>query len=235
MLTKKNIITVSVVVGLSAVLTIGMAAWLGPDSDAPKQSTSETQNEQLTAPLTAEELKAYQVDMTNENNPVATFVTNRGTFEVELFADTMPITAGNFIKLAEEKFYDGVKFHRVIDGFMIQSGDPITKTDEYLKYGTGGPGYTIPDEHISGEYLTNVRGTISMANRGPESGGSQFFINVADNVNLDFDKPPFSSKHPVFGRVLRGMDIVDAIAKTETNDNVMPVDPVVIETITISR
>lgn len=234
MLTKKNIIMVSVVVLFSTVLTVGMAAWLGPNTGSTEKSTERT-SEQITAPLTAEELEAYQVDMTNENNPVATFVTNRGTFEIELFEDTMPITAGNFIKLANEKFYDGVKFHRVIEGFMIQSGDPITKTEEYLKYGTGGPGYTIADEHISGEYLTNVRGTISMANRGPESGGSQFFINVADNQNLDFDKPPFTSKHPVFGRVLRGMDVVDAIAATETNDNDMPVDPVIIETVTISR
>ncbi len=234
MITHKNILLVGGVVGLSAGLVLAMAAWLGPQEEVSERTPGET-SEQLMAPLTAEELQAYQVDMTNKDNPIATFVTNRGTFELELFEDTMPITAGNFIKLAEEKFYDGVKFHRVIDGFMIQSGDPLTKTEEYLKYGTGGPGYTIPDEHIPGEYLTNVRGTISMANRGPESGGSQFFINVADNVNLDFDKPPFTSKHPVFGRVLRGMDIIDAIATTETNDNDMPVDPVIIETVTISR
>lgn len=147
----------------------------------------------------------------------------------------MPITAGNFAKLVDEGFYDGIKFHRVIEGFMIQGGDPITKTDEVLRYGTGGPGYSIPDEHISGKYLTNVRGTISMANSGPESGGSQFFINLADNVNLDFDKPPLSSKHPVFGRVLEGMDVVDDIAQVETNISDLPLDSVVIEKATIRR
>ena len=147
----------------------------------------------------------------------------------------MPVTAGNFIKLAEEGFYNGIQFHRVIDGFMIQGGDPITKTDEVFRYGTGGPGYAIPDEHIAGEYLTNVRGTISMANSGPNSGGSQFFINVADNTNLDFDKQPLSSKHPVFGRVLSGMEVVDAIAKVEVNDRDLPLEPVVIETLTIRR
>lgn len=235
MLTKKNIITVSSVIALSTGLVIAMAVWLGPESTPAPKTNNATSTKQLTAPLTAEELQAYQVDMTNKDNPIATFVTNRGTFELELFEDTMPITAGNFIKLANEKFYDGIKFHRVIDGFMIQSGDPITKTEEYIKYGTGGPGYTIPDEFVSGEYLTNVRGTIAMANRGPESGGSQFFINVADNQNLDFDKPPFTSKHPVFGRVIRGMDVVDAIATTETNSNDMPVDPVIIETVTIKQ
>jgi peptidylprolyl isomerase len=226
-------IIVGAVVGLSAVLVFAMAYWLGPER--PIADVETEVSEQLPGPLTAEELKAYQVDMVNKDNPIATFVTNRGNFDLELFADLMPITAGNFIKLSEEGFYDKVKFHRVIEGFMIQSGDPITKTEEYLKYGTGGPGYTIPDEHVVGEHLTNVRGTIAMANRGPESGGSQFFINVADNTNLDFDKQPLSSKHPVFGRVLRGMDIVDAIAMSETNDTDMPLDPVVIETITITR
>jgi cyclophilin family peptidyl-prolyl cis-trans isomerase len=232
MVTRGSIITVGSVIVASTALIIGMAMWLG----APAEPVATNGTEQLTAgPLTPEELAAYATTMTNENNPTATFVTNRGTFTLELFEDTMPITAGNFIKLAEEKFYDGVKFHRVIEGFMIQSGDPITKTEEYLRYGTGGPGYTIPDEHVAGKYLTNIRGTIAMANRGPESGGSQFFINVADNQNLDFDKTPLSSKHPVFGHVIEGMDVVDAIAATEVNDNDMPLDPVIVETITINR
>ncbi|MEZ4104618.1 MAG: peptidylprolyl isomerase [Candidatus Paceibacterota bacterium] len=173
--------------------------------------------------------------MTNENNPIAKFTTNQGVFQIELYEDTMPITAGNFIKLAEEGFYDGIKFHRVIDGFMIQGGDPITKTDEVLRYGTGGPGYSIPDEHISGEHLTNIRGTISMANSGPNSGGSQFFINVADNTNLDFDKPPLTSKHPVFGQVIEGMDVVDKISIVDTNPADMPLENVVIEKVEIVR
>ncbi|PJC56404.1 peptidylprolyl isomerase, partial [Candidatus Kaiserbacteria bacterium CG_4_9_14_0_2_um_filter_41_32] len=93
-------------------------------------------------------------------NPIAVFETTDGIIELELFKDIMPITAGNFEKLVSEGFYDGVKFHRVIDGFMIQGGDPNTKTPNVLTYGTGGPGYAIADEHIKSDLLTNVRGTI---------------------------------------------------------------------------
>ena len=166
-------------------------------------------------------------------NPIALLNTNKGVIEIELFEHQMPITAGNFKKLVEEGFYDGIKFHRIIDGFMIQGGDPITKTDEILRYGTGNPGYTIPDEHVKSSLLTNVRGTISMANSGPNSGGSQFFINLADNLNLDFDRVPLSSQHPVFGRVISGMDVVDAIAKVETSMNNLPLEEIVIESATI--
>jgi peptidylprolyl isomerase len=233
-MTKSNIIAVVGVLVGCAILVAGLAAILGPSSPASNSLSEETANQPM-LPLTAEELAAYQVSMTNESNPVAEFVTNLGTFELELFEDTMPITAGNFIKLAEEGFYNGIQFHRVIDGFMIQGGDPITKTDEVFRYGTGGPGYAIPDEHVAGEFLTNLRGTISMANSGPNSGGSQFFINVADNTNLDFDKQPLSSKHPVFGRIVKGMNVVDAIAKVEVSDRDLPLEAVVIESLNIRR
>lgn len=210
---------------------IGGMVWLF-QMDRSSEVTLQS-DEQLPAPLTAEELAAYDVDMSNDSNPVAVLQTTEGTIEIELFENMMPVTAGNFKKLVNEGFYDGIQFHRVINGFMIQGGDPITKTDEVLRYGTGGPGYTIPDEHVQGEKLTNVRGTISMANSGPESGGSQFFINVADNQALDFDKAPLSSKHPVFGQVVAGMDVVDKISTVETNGNDLPVDPIVIESATI--
>lgn len=234
---KNNVVTVLGFITLCGFLIGGLSVWLGGD-DRTEEKTEEaavTSNGEVLAPLSLGELAAYQVTMTNENNPVAEVVTNEGTFKLELFEDTMPITAGNFIKLAEEGFYNGIQFHRIIPGFMIQGGDPITKTKEYLRYGTGGPGYTIPDEHIVGEYLTNVRGTISMANSGPNSGGSQFFINVADNTNLDFDKQPLSSKHPVFGRIVDGMDTIDAISLAPTNESDLPIDPIVIESITIKR
>jgi len=222
------------VLALSGIIVFALATLLGPEAAPSARDTTATNS--AAGPLTAEQLVAYNVEMTNDKNPVAEFVTNKGTFELELFKDTMPITAGNFIKLAEEGFYDGVKFHRVIEGFMIQSGDPITKTEEFLRYGTGGSGETIPDEHIMGEYLTNVRGTIAMANSGPESGSSQFFINVANNTNLDFNKPPLGSKHPVFGRVLNGMEVVDAIAFVETSpNNNLPLDPIVVEKINIKQ
>lgn len=159
--------------------------------------------------------------------------TNRGDITLELFTETMPITTGNFLKLAREDFYDGIKFHRVIEGFMIQAGDPLTRDDSaQARWGSGGPGYTIEDEFVEG--LSNLRGTIAMANTGrPDSGGSQFFINVADNTNLDFNKQPLQSKHPVFGRVVEGMDVVDEIAQSETGPRDVPQEPVIIEDIVI--
>jgi len=214
----------------------GISWWVGGGADALLSSEVELLSEEpLSAPLRAEELKAYQVDIVNDMNPVAVLETNKGVVEIELYDDSMPITAGNFTKLVEEGFYDGIKFHRVIDGFMVQGGDPNTLTDDIFKYGQGGPGYSIPDEHIEGELLTNVRGTISMANSGPNSGGSQFFINVVDNTNLDFNKAPLSSRHPVFGRVVSGMDVVDAISVVETGPSNFPIEDIVIEKATIRR
>ncbi len=169
-------------------------------------------------------------------NPKAVFKTNRGVVTLELYEDAMPVTVGNFVKLAESGFYNGTKFHRVIDGFMIQGGDPNSKGDNAAIYGTGGPGYTIQDEFVEDPRLSNVRGTIAMANTGqPNSGGSQFFINTVDNLGLDYNKPPAGSSHPVFGHVVAGMDVVDAISSTETGVGDLPVEPVVIESVTIER
>ena len=142
--------------------------------------------------------------------------TNMGNIKIKLY-DNMPVTAGNFKQLVEKGFYDGVIFHRIIPNFMIQGGDP-TGT------GMGGPGYSIPDEFVKGS--TNVRGTIAMANAGPNSGGSQFFINLVDNTYLDWDKPPGSSKHPVFGEVIEGMDVVDKLGNVKTGRNDKPVEEV---------
>lgn len=181
-----------------------------------------------------EDINTNSAENTNTGpNPVVTLKTTKGDITLELFVDKMPITAGNFLKLAKEDFYDGTKFHRVIDGFMIQGGDPNSKGDDASIYGRGGPGYAIKDEFVEG--LSNVRGTISMANSGPNTGGSQFFINQADNTNLDFDKQPFSSKHPVFGKVTKGMDIVDAIAGVPTGARDIPVEPVIIEDILVQE
>lgn len=171
---------------------------------------------------------------TNPDNPRVTLATSEGAIVLELFEDKAPVTAGNFIKLAEEGFYNGTKFHRVIQDFMIQGGDPNTKTDNTDIYGTGGPGYTIEDEFVEGMY--NYKGTISMANSGrPNSGGSQFFINLTDNNFLDFDKDPLASKHPVFGRVIGGMDIVEAIGSTETGARDLPSTPIVIREVKIEK
>jgi len=146
--------------------------------------------------------------------------TTMGDITIRLY-DDMPVTAGNFEKLVRSGFYDGTIFHRVIDGFMIQGGDP-TGT------GMGGPGYTIPDEFVKGH--SNLRGTISMANTGrPNSGGSQFFINLVDNTYLDWDDPRTPSAHPVFGEVVEGLDIVDKIGKVRTDSSDRPKVPVRIE------
>jgi peptidylprolyl isomerase len=147
------------------------------------------------------------------------FKTNKGDITIELF-DDMPITAGNFKKLVGEGFYDGLIFHRVIEGFMIQGGCPDGN-------GTGGPGYTIEDEFVKGR--SNARGTLSMANAGPNSGGSQFFINLVDNSYLDWDKPPAQSKHPVFGKVVEGMDVIDSISHVRVGPMDKPIESVVIE------
>jgi len=137
--------------------------------------------------------------------------TSLGTITILLDPD-MPVTAGNFETLVKKGYYNGVIFHRVIAGFMIQGGDP-TGT------GRGGPGYMIRDEFTS--HNRNDRGTISMANAGPNTGGSQFFINLVNNNFLD-------SKHPVFGRVVSGMDVIDRIGNTRTDPNDRPVDKVMI-------
>ncbi len=135
--------------------------------------------------------------------------TSMGDITIRLF-DDMPITTGNFKSLVEKGFYNGVIFHRVIDGFMIQGGDPEGT-------GMGGPGYTIKDEFT--DHNRNERGTISMANAGPNTGGSQFFINLEDNSFLD-------DKHPAFGKVIAGMDVVDAIGKVSKDANDRPLTDV---------
>lgn len=169
-----------------------------------------------------------------EEYAYVTIKTSMGDIELELFEKDMPVTVGNFLELVKADFYDGIKFHRVMPNFMIQAGDPKTKDDTLAaQWGSGGPGYIIEDEFAEG--LSNIRGTIAMANTGvPNSGGSQWFINVGDNTFLDFDKQPASSKHPVFGRVTSGMDVVDAIVNVPaTQVETRPDEAVVIEDIVV--
>ncbi len=153
--------------------------------------------------------------------------TNKGDIGIEFFTDTAPNTVANFVKLAESGFYDSTKFHRVIKGFMDQGGDPLTKDDsKQAQWGTGGPGYTIPDE-ISAAHL-NDAGTIAMANTGqPNSGGSQFFLNAVDNHSLD-------GGYTVFGKVVSGMDVVTAINNVPTDSSDRPLDPVVLTGVTLA-
>ena len=152
-------------------------------------------------------------------NRIAVFETNLGNFSVELFEDETPITTENFIDLAEKGFYDGVIFHRVIDGFMIQGGDPEGT-------GMGGPGYTIEDEFVD-DLRFDGEGILAMANTGmPHTGGSQFFITL--------DKTPWlNGHHTIFGKVKDGMDVVRRIGHSETDMADRPLEDVVIKTIEI--
>jgi len=150
--------------------------------------------------------------MTKQNSETRVRLeTTKGEIVIQLYSE-MPVTSGNFKSLVEKGFYDGTIFHRVIDNFMIQGGDP-TGT------GRGGPGYQIKDEFTKTDLDKNNRGTIAMANAGPNTGGSQFFINLVDNNYLD-------GKHPVFGKVISGMDVVDAIAKVQKDSQDRPLEDV---------
>src|SRR3954453_19529812 len=167
-------------------------------------------------------------------NPTALLETSLGNIKVELFVDKMPITAGNFVKLAKSGFYDGLHFHRVIDKFMVQFGCPYSKDPQSPRAGTGdAPSGTIPDEHPANAKISNSRGTLSMANKGPQSGSCQFFINVADNPYLDWFSPG-QSKHPVFGKVTGGIDVVDKISKTPRDRRDRPKTPVQMIKVTVT-
>lgn len=161
----------------------------------------------------------------------ATFYTSMGSFTVDLTDTLTPITVDSFIARCAEKFYDGVIFHRVIDGFMIQGGG-------FTASGQKNPGYTIPDEFDPS--LSNLQKTISMANAGPNTGSTQFFINLVDNTGLDYNKQPNTSKHAVFGIVTSNFSVVQNIGKTPTSGNSgvppnKPLTDVVMDSVRITR
>jgi cyclophilin family peptidyl-prolyl cis-trans isomerase len=151
-------------------------------------------------------------------NPTAILDTTMGTIKLELFSSQAPITVQNFVKLCGTGFYDGLKFHRVIDGFMIQGGCP--RGD-----GTGGPGYTIKDEFVA-SLKHEAAGIVSMANAGPDTGGSQFFITLAPTPWLD-------GKHAIFGRVKEGFEVVQSIGNVPTDNGDRPLEPVKIKSVKI--
>lgn len=169
-------------------------------------------------------------------NPTAILDTSLGTFKVELYADKMPITAGNFVKLAKSGFYDGLHFHRVIDNFMLQFGCPHSKDPNSPRAGTGdSPNGPLQDEHPENAKLSNEPGTLSMANTGaPNSGSCQFFINTVNNARLDwFTSGP--SRHPVFGKIVEGMDVVKKIETTPTDGGDRPRTPVKMVKVTVQE
>jgi peptidylprolyl isomerase len=223
-------------------ITLGVVAFFGAmlyftNPSAPDTATSQTSAavnaaETKETPQTVPAAKAApsqeqkkQITTHNKKTMQATMKTNKGTIVIELNNTDAPQTVANFTKLAGEGFYNGVKFHRVIAGFMIQGGDPLTKDDaQQARWGTGGPGYQFADEiHKNNK---NNAGTISMANAGPNTNGSQFFINVNNNNFLD-------GKHTVFGTVVEGIDVVKAIEGVATNPGDRPLDAVVIESLSV--
>lgn len=154
-------------------------------------------------------------------NPTVVLETNHGTIEIELFEDKAPITAGNFRKLVEQGFYNGTRFHRVIPDFMVQAGDPLSKDPaDKGRWGTGGPGYNIKDEFGPG-LRHHVPGMLSMANAGPNTGGSQFFITVEPTPWLD-------GKHAIFGKVAKGMEVVRTIVELPRDRRDVPLRDAVI-------
>jgi cyclophilin family peptidyl-prolyl cis-trans isomerase len=164
--------------------------------------------------------KAPEVGIDTSKSYRAVMETSEGTVALELFAKQAPVTVNNFVFLARDGFYDGLSFHRVIGGFMIQGGDPEGT-------GRGGPGHTIPDE-FHPELRHDAEGVLSMANAGPNTGGSQFFITLAATPWLD-------GRHSVFGRVTDGLDVVHAIGRVETDAGDRPLDPVVMQSVTVAE
>lgn len=213
-----------------SIIIIVALAFVGLLGYSFKTLNSMAPNKEVSAPvldvkndIVEESQKKPEINNQKAKNMNVTFKTNKGDVVLELFGDRTPNTVANFVKLAQSGFYDGVKFHRVIKGFMIQGGDPLSKDDTLMeRWGTGGPGYKFEDE-ITNDNKNDV-GTISMANSGPNTNGSQFFINTKSNNFLD-------TKHTVFGKVVKGMDVVTLIENVEVNGNDRPIEPVIINSI----
>lgn len=158
--------------------------------------------------------------MAKKDNSIVIFKTNMGNFKAQLFNDKAPVTTKNFLDLISKKFYDNIIFHRIIDGFMIQGGDPDGS-------GMGGPGYTIADEF--GEGLKHdSEGILSMANAGPNTGGSQFFITLAPTPWLD-------GHHAVFGKIIEGMDVVKKIGHAKTDFQDRPCEEIRMDSVTVQE
>jgi len=194
--------------------------------------TSNTREPKIINSIDNQPASAIKSELTQEINKMttATLKTNKGEITIEFFDAQAPKTVANFTKLAKDGFYDGVKFHRVIKGFMIQGGDPLTKDDSKMAFwGTGDPGYKFADEiDPKSDLYTKTgyaKGIVAMANSGPDTNGSQFFI-MTENYPL----PPL---YTIFGKVISGQDVVDKIDNVQTNTGDRPINPVVIESISL--
>lgn len=173
----------------------------------------------------ADDLSNQTATVINQISSHISIETNFGKIEIELYPDKAPKTVANFIKLAGDHFYDNTKFHRVIPDFMIQGGDPLSKDNtQKMFWGTGGPGYMFQDEPNDIEL---TRGVLAMANSGPNTNGSQFFIITASAT------PWLQGKHTAFGKVTSGMDVVETISKLKTETNDRPLEDVIVERIVL--
>jgi len=188
---------------LLGIITLFLIFGCTNEEQAPFSKEIVTQQDQ---PITPRE-----DDLVEEKNTIVLIETTKGDMKVKLFDSSVPITTDNFKKLVKEGFYDGTIFHRVIKDFMVQGGDPEGN-------GTGGPGYNIKDEFVK-ELRHNKRGLLSMANSGPNTGGSQFFITLVPTPWLD-------DKHAIFGEIIEGQDVLDTIGSTETDSGDRPIDEI---------
>ena len=215
---------------LGVLVVLGAGYWLfaRPHAAVSQPGGLQVQTATTTGDVSAATTKPVTTTNSNQKIMTATLHTSMGDITVEFFPDQAPNTVANFIKLAKSGFYDGTKFHRVIKGFMDQGGDPLSKDDSQMaRWGTGGPGYQFNDEIAAQN--ENAPGTIAMANSGPNTQGSQFFINAVDNrTNL-------GNNYTVFGKVTSGMDVVVAINNTPTGAADRPITPVVLKSVTVQE
>ncbi|MEI8337582.1 MAG: peptidylprolyl isomerase [bacterium] len=229
----------NIILSIIIILLAGLSIWYFINNGKTKESELKSDaitNQEVIATTTnvitgtttsgkVEEKVISNKEINNKKTMTAILHTSMGDITIKLNPETTPNTVANFVKLAESNFYDNTKFHRVIKDFMNQAGDPLSKDDSQMaRWGTGGPGYQFADEITQSN--NNGIGSIAMANSGPNTNGSQFFINVADNSFLN-------TKHTVFGQVVDGMDVVIAINNTKTGTNDRPLEAVVIKSISI--
>jgi cyclophilin family peptidyl-prolyl cis-trans isomerase len=223
------------VVAAAIILTAGTVLYMNQEPKIVEDNFESTSMSTEVVATTTKEMSTTTIKNNNmtENNTQkeeiksAKISTSMGTIEIEFTPKTAPNTVANFVKLAGEKFYDNVKFHRVIKGFMIQTGDPLSKDASKQAYwGTGGPGYKFADE-LSGRE-TYKQGTVAMANSGPNTNGSQFFIVTAMDSGLP-------ASYTVFGKVIKGMDIALKIENVNTDQSDRPFENVTINSITLVK
>jgi len=206
---------------LLAFALAGCQATAPADTEATNSNTNSNLNQEKEKPMAQPDTN--QENEAEQNITQATITTNLGSFTVKLYGEDSPKTVANFVKLAQDGFYDNTKFHRIIKDFMIQAGDPLSKDDAMKsRWGTGGPGYQFADEFNTHKL---VKGSLAMANSGPNTNGSQFFIVTADATSW------LDGKHTNFGQVTDGLDVIEKIGLVATAGQDQPVEPVIIEKI----